>query len=257
MQENVAFARNRQSLVQEKLKKEGRIYCAKLAVELQVSEHTIRRDLDELSKEGFCRRVHGGAILTQVASGDFDARLEESISSKEALGAACARLLSNGNLVFIDSGTTNLAVAQALPADLDITVVTNSPAIAMVTMSHPKSKTILIGGRIAPHVAGSLGITAQNQIKNMHFDQCILGTCALDPEAGATAHDFEDAEFKQALVTQSGQVIVALTSDKTPGVAKYRITECERISDLVLQSDISEEAIASFQRKGMQVHLAA
>lgn len=257
MQENAVFARNRHAIILEALKTEGRVYCAQLAKQLQVSEHTVRRDLEELDKEGICRRVHGGAIHMPPGAKDFASRLSESANVKEALGRACALLLKPGALVFIDAGTTNLAVADSLPPDADITVVTNTPAIAMAVMAHATVKLIMVGGLIDNTVAGALGVTALNQIRSMHFDQCVLGVCALDPLAGASVHDYRDAEFKQALVAQSAEVIMAVTSDKLASVASYRIADCQHISHLVVQADETEERITPFSQKGVTIHRAS
>lgn len=256
MQENAVFARNRHAIILEMLKTEGRVYCAQLAKQLQVSEHTVRRDLEELDKEGMCRRVHGGAIRVPSGGKDFESRLSESVNIKDALGRACSVLLKPGALVFIDAGTTNLAVANSLPPDADITVVTNTPAIAMAVMSHATVKLIMVGGLIDNTVAGTLGVTALNQIRSMHFDQCVLGACALDPLVGASVHDFQDAEFKQALVAQSAEVIMAVTSDKLASVGSYRIADCKDISHLVVQADEAEERIMSFSKKGVTIHRA-
>lgn len=257
MQENTAFARNRQAIILETLKIEGRVYCAQLAKELQVSEHTIRRDLEELDREGVCRRVHGGAIRVPSAAPDFDSRLAEDVNVKDALGRSCAQLLRPGALVFIDAGTTNLAVARSLPMGLDITVVTNTPAIALAVMANVTANVILIGGRMDKNVAGALGITALNQVKAMNFDQCVLGACALDVESGASVRDYADAEFKQSLVAQSGQVLLTITSDKLSTVAQYRIADCQQITHLVVESNVPEKIISPFECMGLAIHRAA
>lgn len=256
MSDHASFARNRQDVIREKLKTEGRVFCAQLSLELEVSEHTIRRDLQDLAREAVCRRVHGGAVSVLPAAPAFGSRLDQRPAAKQLLGDAAARLLRDGACVFIDAGTTNLAVAQSLAPGLTITVVTNTPAIAAELLKHPTVEVITLGGRLNPRTGGALGITALQQLQDMHFDQCILGACALDVASGITAFEFDDAEFKRAVVAQSEQVIVALTADKAPGVARYRVADCDRISDLVVEAGMRAEQLAPFEEQGVRVHRA-
>ena len=239
------------------LKTEGRVFCTQLSQALDVSEHTIRRDLQDLAREGVCRRVHGGAVSVLPAAPDFQARLDEGRAVKELLGEASARLFREGACVFIDAGTTNLAVARALPPDLAITAVTNTPAIAAALLEHPAVEVITLGGRLNPRTGGAVGITALQQLQGMHFDLCMLGACALDAESGLTVFEFDDAEFKRALVARCEQVVVALTADKTPGAARYHVADCASITDLVIAADTPEEKIAPFADQGVTIHRAA
>jgi len=257
MLDYAAFPEQRQSLIRELLLKEGRVVCVKLSQDLQVSEHTIRRDLQELASEGVCKRVYGGAVSISPASGNFATRMEEGQAGKALLGRAGAQLIRDGGCVFIDAGTTNLAVAKAIPPELVLTVVTNAPAIAAEAMNLPRLEVIMLGGRIQARTGAALGITPLKQVEDMRFDQCFLGACALDAAEGLTVFDYDDAEFKRALVRQSNEVIVALTSDKIPSVARYKVMSCEEISTLVLEHDVSADKVASFIEKGVDVRFSA
>lgn len=251
-----SFAHDRHEIIRQKLKTEGRVFCAQLSGELHVSEHTIRRDLQDLALEGVCRRVHGGAISALSAASGFDARLADGRDAKALLGRAGAQLIREGACVFFDAGTTNLAVARALPAGLRCTAVTNTPAIAVELLKHALVEVVMLGGRVNPATGGALGITALKQFQSMHFDQCVLGACALDAVSGLTVFEFDDAEFKQALVAQSEQVIVVLTSDKTPGAARFRVAGCDSISDLVLEHAIPASKAAPLADAGIRIHHA-
>jgi len=252
-----AFPEQRQSVIRELLLKDGRVVCVKLSQELQVSEHTIRRDLQELAREGVCKRVHGGAVSISPASGSFAKRVEEGRANKALLGKAGAQLIRDGGCIFIDAGTTNLAVAKAIPPELSLTVVTNAPAIAAEVMNLPRCEVIMLGGRIQAKTGAALGITPLRQVEDMRFDQCFLGACALDAAEGLTEFDYDDAEFKRAVVRQSNELIVALTSEKIPSVARYRVMPCDEISILVVEHDIPREKVAVFIEKGVDVRFSA
>ena len=137
MLDYAAFPQQRQALICQILQENGRVVCAELAARLQVSEHTIRRDLHELSREGFCKKVYGGAVLSLPEAGDYSQRKDKNRAIKLRIAQQCARLVKPGGTIFIDTGTTNLAMAEALPTELALTVVTNSPEIAAVLVKKP------------------------------------------------------------------------------------------------------------------------
>ena len=257
MLDYAAFPEQRQSLIRDLLRKDGRVVCGKLAQELQVSEHTIRRDLQQLAREGICKRVYGGAVGLSPASGSFAQRREQGLASKALLGQAGAQLIRDGGCIFIDAGTTNLAVAKAIPPERSLTVVTNAPNIAAEVMNLPRSEVIVLGGRIQARTGAALGATPQSQVKDMHFDQCFLGACAVDPAQGLTVFDYEDAEFKRGLVRQSNELIVALTSEKIPSIARYKVVSCQEISILVVENDIPRDKVAALIAQDVDVRFSA
>ncbi len=117
---------------------DGRVLAADLARHFRTSEDTIRRDLRDLAAAGRCRRVYGGALPLSPAAGPLAQRQRIAPDRKRLLGRAAAGLVSPGQVVLIDSGSTNLQVAEHLPQDIDLTVVTNAPAVAAA-----------LGGRLA------------------------------------------------------------------------------------------------------------
>ena len=257
MLDYAAFPEQRQSLIRELLLKDGRVVCVKLSQDLQVSEHTIRRDLSELEREGACKRVYGGAVRLSPASGSLSSRLEEGRVGKSLLGKTAAQLVREGGYVFVDAGSTNLAIAKAISPELPFTLVTNAPAIAAEAMNLPRCEVIVLGGRIQTRTGAALGILPLKQIEVMRFDQCFLGACALDAAEGLTVFDYEEAEFKRALAHRSGEVIVAMTSDKIPSTARHTVMTCADISLLVVEHDVAEDRVAPFIERGVDVRFSA
>ncbi|WP_313480819.1 DeoR/GlpR family DNA-binding transcription regulator [Atlantibacter hermannii] len=241
MLDYAAFPEQRQALIRQILQENGCAICADLAVQLKVSEHTIRRDLHELSKEGFCKKVYGGAVLQLQDSATFTRRKTHNHAQKSLLAARCVQLVKPGSCIFIDTGTTNLAMASAFPADLSLTVVTNAPDIAAALLTHPLIEVIMLGGQVQKNIGGCVSGTALDQLRNMHFDQAWIGGCAMSPESGLTGFDFADCEFKKAAIGQSSQTLVALTADKIPGIARFGVARCEEIDVLVVESDLGRE----------------
>jgi DeoR/GlpR family transcriptional regulator of sugar metabolism len=160
MLDYAAFPEQRQDLIRQILQQNGRVVCTELAAQMKVSEHTIRRDLHELSKEGICKKVYGGAVLQLADAGTFLSREQQNHAKKDMIAQKAATLIKAGSCIFMDTGTTNLALAKALPAELALTVVTNSPAIAAELLRHPLCEVIITGGQIQRTSGGTVGSTA-------------------------------------------------------------------------------------------------
>ncbi len=253
MLDYAAFPGQRQDLIRQILQENGRVVCTELATRMNVSEHTIRRDLHELSKEGFCKKVYGGAVLQLPDAGNFFTREQKNSAKKDAIAQKAATLINAGSCIFIDTGTTNLALAKALPADLSITVVTNSPAIAAELLRHPLCEVIMTGGQIQRASGGAVGATAASQIQGIIFDQAFIGGCAMDPDMGLTGFDFADCEFKKAVIAQSNQSIVVLTIDKLPGVARFVVAKSRDIDVLVVEEGMDKDVLDAFTAQDVRI----
>lgn len=257
MLDYAAFPEQRQNKIRQLLREQGRVICTILARDMQVSEHTIRRDLNELAQEGICRRVHGGAVSMLDELGSFEQRIEQNQAEKIKIAQACSLLIKQGACVFIDTGSTNLEIARNLPAHIAFTVVTNSPSIAIESMKRPLCEVILIGGKLNREIGASIDTSAANQINHIHFDQCFIGGCALDPQMGVTIFDYEEAEFKKVLIQRSNQVIMGVTADKLPGVARYTIASCDQISILVMDKSLNPNIVELFADTSIKIVMAS
>jgi DeoR/GlpR family transcriptional regulator of sugar metabolism len=256
----IAFPDERQRRIVMRLTQQGRVVATELAHEFGTSEHTIRRDLRDLAAAGFCQRVYGGALALSPASHPAAARRGESVARvarKNLLGHAAAGLVQAGQTLLLDAGTTNLAIARALPAELALTVVTNAPAIADALMGQPGKTIILIGGRLNEISGGTSGATALAQVQQIRADFCFLGACALDAGEGAAAFDAEDAAFKRALVAASTQVAVAVTNEKLATAAPYRVASLAQIDHLIVEADAAPQHLAALRQCGVALRVAA
>lgn len=250
-----AFPGERQRLITEQLARRGRVIAADLAAEFNVSEHSIRRDLGALAAAGLCKRVYGGAI-SLASDGPLTARIEHEPSRKRSLGLAAAGLISAGQHVFIDGGSTNLAIAQAIDPKMALTVTTNAPLMAVELMKLPLVEVIVLGGRVSPVAGSTYGFTTIGQLSHFNFDLCFLGACALDALKGVTAFDLDAAEFKRAVVARSGQVVVAVINEKLASIAHYQVAPCEEVGALVVEHDAPADRLDLFRGKVAQVVVA-
>ena len=137
----------RRNEIENRLKRGLPVSATALAEEFLVSEDAVRRDLRALAAEGKCKRVYGGAIPLSPEGGPLEHRLLNDVHEKRALSLAALSLLSEASTVFLDSGSTNLALAREIPLDRPLTVVTNSISIAALSLNERISKLSSLVGR--------------------------------------------------------------------------------------------------------------
>lgn len=240
--------------IRELLNANGKVLANDLAAQFKVSEDTIRRDLRELAKLGVCRRVYGGALLPTPDLGPFAARATAGQDRKASLARAAVGLIKHGQTIFIDAGSTNLAIAAALPRDKQVTIVTNAPAVATALSDHTNCTVIVLGGVYDRGKGACLGAQAVREASHIFADMFILGACGVDTMAGVTALDAGEAEIKRMMIAQSSLLLIAATSDKLGTVAPFKIADASRIDHLIIEGDAGD--MAAFEQADVQVHFA-
>jgi len=244
---NGLLPEQREALILERLRTHGRVLAAELAAELQTSEHTVRRHLRDLAEQGHCKRVYGGALRMSPADKPAAVRMHEAVDRKARLAAAAASIVRPKQVVLLDAGSTNVAIAAALPDNAELTVITNSPEACVRLLNRPGIDVLLVGGRIARGAAGSLGATALLQIQQIRADLCFLGACAFDPEEGVAAFDAEDAELKRAMVKASGRIAIALTSEKLMTAAPFAVAPASEVDYLIVEAEVPAARLVSLR----------
>lgn len=249
----------RHQIIRDRLAVEGRVLAGELASRFGVSEDTVRRDLRELAKAGQCRRVYGGAVA--VAAAPFAAtpvvlRAGHAVEEKTRLARAAVALLGRGQTLFIDSGSTNAAIARAIPRDLDLTVATNSLEVATALSEHTLIELIVLGGRFDRHLGACVGADTLAAVAQLGADLFILGSCGLDASRGVTAFDSAEAEVKRAMAKNSAGIVIAVTNDKLATAAPYRVARPEAIRHLVVEKTAPAAILADFERQGAEIHFA-
>lgn len=228
-----------------------------LAAEFGLSEDAIRRDLRGLAAEGLCRRVYGGALPLVDKASPMALRAEQGVDDKRALAAAAIPLITPGSFLFLDSGSTNLALAAALPRDLDVTVATNSVAIAAALAAREDIDLMWVGGALDRMVGGTVDGSALEAVSRLNVDLCFLGACALSSAGGVSAVEPADATFKRALTRRSREAIVLVTTDKLGQTAPHRIVGVEALARVIVEADAPVEIVQELEAAGAMVVRAA
>lgn len=250
------FVSERQALIYAELQAKGRVLAQELAQSFDVSEDTVRRDLREMAARGECERVYGGALLSKGKTVPLKNRMNEMQERKDGLGLTAASLLQDGMTVFIDAGSTNLAVARHLAIGIKLTVITNTPVIAAELMGRSGIELITIGGKIDPAVGAAIDTTAIRQLEQMRPDLCIVGVCGLTLERGLAADIYEDAVFKRLACQASAKVLAAITSEKLCTAAAFHVAPLDPSLTLVLEPGANADFVLGLEEKKLDIHFA-
>ncbi len=247
--------------IRQQLTENGKVLASELAIEFGCSEDTIRRDLRELAKSGFCKRVYGGALAHPPTpapnTGSIELRSRHHVETKVRLAKAAIAALENCNTIFIDASSTNLVIAEAFPRDRKINVITNAPAIAVALKDHALCTTMVIGGLFNSDKGICYGPQTVRDIENVYADVFVLGACGVDAVTGLTALDPSEAEVKRAMVNQSAQVLVASTTNKLGTVAPFKVMDASSQIQLIVDRDVDVDVLESLRRTDMTVEVVA
>ncbi|MET8576091.1 DeoR/GlpR family DNA-binding transcription regulator [Streptomyces sp. NPDC005012] len=246
------LAAERRDHLLDLLARRGKIVAKEVAAELGISEDSVRRDLRDLASEGLCQRVYGGALPVSPAVVDYGARQSVAPDGKRKVAAVAAGLVRPGGAVILDGGTTALAVARALPRELDCTVITHSPTIAVALLDH-RAEVFLLGGRLFKHSAVACGAAAVEAARNVSADLFLLGVTGVHPEAGLTTGDAEEAAMKRALAARAADTYVLASSEKIGTASRFRVLPWEEISGLVTDRSADDPVIERLTESGVDV----
>ena len=246
----------RRQVILEQLQRDGKVVAAELSASLEVSPDTVRRDLRELADAKLLRRVHGGALPAAVGARPYAARLEQAPEAKAAIARATGRLFRSGQVILLDSGTTTLEVARQLPPELEATVITNSPPIAVALADHPSVDVTVVGGMLAKDAHALVGAVTVEALRSVRADILVLGVCSLHPEIGITTTELEESYVKRAMIANAAEVVAVSAADKLGSAAPYVIAPLEELTYVVTEEGASPEQLAGFRAAGVEVVLA-
>jgi DeoR/GlpR family transcriptional regulator of sugar metabolism len=247
------LAAERRDLLVTRLRQDGKLVARDLAREFGLSEDSVRRDLRELAAAGLCQRVYGGAVPLSPSLSTHSSRAGIAPESKQRVAARAVELITPGSVVILDSGTTGLAMARALPPDLAATIVTHSPATAAALAEHPKVDVFLLGGRLDKRSAASCGTAAAEAAYGISADLCLLVVAGVHPKEGLTSADPEEAAMKRILVSRAADAYAVESIEKIGTVAPYRVVGLSDVSGIVTDAPSGNPIVEQFRELGVDV----
>jgi len=253
------LADHRLQLILSVLSARGECRTRQLAEQFQLSEMTVRRDLQELESRGLLRRVHGGAVLLN-RDVNYALRLEHDQAQKQLIGRAATRLLKSGQTIYIDAGTTALelarAIRQGLPHITHLHIVTHGITIATELAGQTPYGVQLIGGEVYQNALSTVGPTALAQIADLNIDLFFMGAGGVDGKAGWTNSNHVEAVVKRAVIARSRSVCAIADSSKWGQQSFAPIVPFGAVSRWIADRALPKEGIAAAKRAAVALSFA-
>lgn len=217
----------RQKLILEMIKVNGEVSSKDLAEKFDVSAMTISRDLNDLAKEGEINVIHGGAAYKEnrIVENPMHLKELENINEKKIIGNYCNNIITPGSSIFIETGTTTLAVAKEIFQKKDCTFYTNSLLVMNSLSKYDEINLYSIPGKYRDLSKGFMGIQTNEYIQNFNFDYCFIGAEGISVTSGVSLLDNDDAYTKRAVMKQSKCKILVADSSKFEKYFLYKIGE--------------------------------
>jgi DeoR family transcriptional regulator of aga operon len=248
----------RRNMILEKLNTDGEIFVDQLSKEFDVSEVTIRNDLDQLEKKRLLIRARGGAMKYNGGVGmDFGISEKDKIhlNEKIRIGEYAASLVKDGDIIIIDSGTTTAEMAKNLGHFHNLTVITNAINIAIIVSKFPHINLIMLGGMMRKNSQSLVGPIAEKSLSKFHVDKLFLGVDGVNSKEGIFTANMEEAHLNEQMITISNEVIILTDSTKFNRKAFAHICDIQKIQKIVTDKDLGNDDKNTLTESGIEIHL--
>lgn len=243
----------RKQKILELLNRDGSIRVAILSKLFNISEVTIRNDLADMEHKGLLSRVHGGAVSSYKPyySMNLNQRLDTNHAEKLIIAKKIAEMIENNDTVMFNSGTTTLLVFRSLPQNLNLSIVTNSIAIALEAAEIPNFNIVLLGGQTNSKYQFTFGSDACAQLKNYHADKLVLSVDGIDMNTGFSTYYDKEAEIDRIMLMQANTRIVAADYSKFNRNAFTKIAGIDVADYIVTNREIPENILKDINKENV------
>ncbi len=226
-----------------------------LATRFNVSEVTVRRDLDELMLLGRVNRVRGGAVLADAEERPFTETVIDHLPEKMRIGAAAAALVEDGQTVMIDVGTTALQLARSL-RDREVTVVTTNLAVYEELAGSQATTLVLPGGELRRNYRSLVGPIAEENLRNMSADVAFLGASGIDRRLVVRDSTGVEVPIKRAMIASANRAVLLTDSSKFETAALLTVCQAADLAAVVTDAGVSNERRRALEAAGVEVIVA-
>jgi DeoR/GlpR family transcriptional regulator of sugar metabolism len=235
------------------IKKKGKASYESLASELDVSEDTIRRDIESLHHNGLLMKVRGGAISLSKNPLSFQDRTKYKTEEKNIIALKTLQLIREGQTIFMDGGSTICAVVSHLPATSKFRLVTNNMALVPVISTFRHIEMIVLGGIYDRETATNTGGQTCSEVSKYIADLYLMGTCALHKDFGISAVFQSDGEVKQQMLKNSATTYALANSAKLNATEYYKVCELKEINGLITDLPADDPRLDEFRGQGIRL----
>ena len=245
--------RERQAYIVHQVNLHNKVLSNTLSSQIDVSEDTIRRDLQELNEKGKLIKVHGGALSHAFNDITYPSKKIYSQDNKKIIAEKAAGLIKDGMFVLTGGGTTIIEMARSLPVNLSATFISGSIPAIVEYMHHPLIDVIVIGDKLSKNSKITLGADAIARIKTLKPDLCILGINAIDLQHGITDSDWDVVQLKQTMIEASQKVVCLTISEKINTVQPIQVCALNKIDILITELPKENALLQPYAAAGITV----
>lgn len=236
------LAIERRKEILSRLEAEGKVLVSELAKEFDVTEETIRRDLEKLDREGLASKTYGGAVSKHTATLDlpYKIRIGVNVEEKQRIADTVASMISDGERIMVDASSTAIYIIKKLKEKKNLTVITNSVVILLELADKPDWTILSTGGNLKESALSLTGSSAEKMIRSYHVDTAICSCKGVDMEIGVTDSNEKDSLIKQAMFASAERKILAVDTRKLDKKSFVRVCEFQDIDVLVTDQKPSD-----------------
>lgn len=245
--------KERHSLIIKEINLHNKVMSSDLALQLNVSEDTIRRDLNEMDEAGEIVKVHGGA-LSKSYHYPFQHNDIYAGDAKKNIAQKAIDLIKDGMVVLTGGGTTVIEMVRMLPTNLTATIFTISPLVALQLADHPLITVILIGGQFSKNSQVCMGTQVVSYLNEIRFDICFLGTNGISIGDGVTDSDLDIVHVKKAMIKASNKLVIMCIAEKLNSAQRMRVCNLYQINCLITDLEPHDALLQAYRRENVQLY---
>jgi len=241
------LSEERKMKIIELVDSEGKVKVNRLSKEFNVSTETIRRDLEELENEKRLKKVYGGAVKVKTELNELSMFEREilNIEEKKRIGQKAASFINNGEIIFIDEGSTTLQMIPAIRNISDVTIITNSFPLVIKLMEYDNSQRfkgdiIFLGGHVNSKHFRSSGSLTERMAKEFYIDKAFIALDGLHPETGITSYDLHKSLLSKILIHNASETFALVDHSKLGVKASFQIELFNRIDYIISDVPLPE-----------------
>ncbi|RFU65188.1 DeoR/GlpR family DNA-binding transcription regulator [Peribacillus glennii] len=235
----------------------GTIRVSDMSKRFQVTEETIRRDLERLEKEGFLTRIHGGAITVKKNATEIPVLKRQSVNIKEkqVIAYKAASLVEDGDIIALDASTTALQMTRYL-TDKEITVITNSIGVTLELAKYPSVTVITVGGYLLEDSMSFVGVSTEKVIEDYHVDKFFFSCMGFDVKRGISEVHEQQAQIKKKFLSISEQLYLLADHSKYGQKSLIKLVNLNKVDYLITDNKMAVNELSTIRNTGINTIVA-
>lgn len=229
------LAIERRNAILSKLSMEGKVVVSDLSREFDVTEETIRRDLEKLDNDGLAKKTYGGAVKVENFNTDlpFHIRKQSNVEKKQKIATIIADMIKDGDYIMVDASTTAINVVKAIANRKKITLITNSIEVLLELCNKQDWTVISTGGTLKEGGLSLVGYQAEKMVEGFHVDMAVCSCKGIDAENGVTDSNERDSQMKKAFFASATKKVLAVDSTKFDKVSFVKVCSLAEVDAVV------------------------